>query len=202
MTDHTPEQHDSPFVKPTTPDVVIPPLTFEEILNEARLPETKAKICLRADLQAERDEIMGELATLIGPDGTLLAQAEDAEASLGESAEARARELADLLAGVDAQMRAAMRYVRFRGMDSDELAKFNKQWEPKDKKADRTSYNRRLVAATAIEPELTYEQVVEMSGKLGNAQVLALVEAAMRVSYAGGVSVPKLPTISLPQREQ
>ena len=186
----------------TTTDKVIRPLTFDDILNTARLPEKRAKICLRADLEAERDEIMAELATLVGIDGRLLEQPTDSDASLEDSNEARARALNTRLESITSEMRDSMRYVRMRGMSSDDLAAFNKQWEPKDRKADATEYNHRLVAACAVEPVLTLEQVRDLGKSLGSNAMLNLVQTAMTVCYGGGVDVPKLPTISLPPLEQ
>ncbi len=182
-----------------TADQAMRPLTFDDILQTARLPERRAKICLRADLEADRDALISELAKLVDAEGNLLEQEPDPERSVGESAEARAVELSEQLQALTDEMAGSMRYVRMRGLDSTALAEFNAKHEPKGDEP-RDDYNTRLVAECAIEPTLTVEQVQQMQTRLGNLAILNLVETALTVCYGGGVSVPKSPKISLPRR--
>lgn len=205
LADSTPAQ-DSPVPgggAPTASTDVQPPAerkhwTIEEILEEARLPELYASVCLRADLEAEHQRILAELATLVDPRGEVIG---DPERPVGEvSAAARAQELADQDQQVVARMRDAMWYPLFRGMSQEDMGDFNKKHLPKpdkDGSQDLREYNAHLVAVTAIEPELTVDQVKALRKKLGPAAYGELTKTAQTVCLRGGVDVPKSPGYSV-----
>lgn len=165
------------------------PLSIEEILASARRVERVATICLRADLVADYEEALAELATLVNDKGELVV---DPEASVGEkSATAHVEELHTLIDDLRTQMRQAAWSVRFRAMDSDAWAVFTKQYLPQEDKADLTDFENRLVAAVAIEPTLTLEDVVKLRKALGPAQITKLVNTAWGACTKGGIDVPK-----------
>ncbi len=165
-------------------------LSVDDVLAQARLVERTASICLRADLRADHDRYLDEIATLVTRDGQIIAA--DKEASLdAQTNTARARELAALLQQTEAQMRASMWQVRFRAMDADEWAVFFERWWPKAKGADLTEFRTKIVAACAINPELTEEQVKALRKKFNKSQMDALGNAAYDACSEGGLDVPK-----------
>lgn len=180
--------------------------TLEEILAEARLPEDYARICLRADLEAEHNRVVQDLARLLNADGTLI---EDDETTLDAvSAQAQAQQLADRMMELKREMAGSMRYFRFRGLSDDALAEFRAQHRPKPERgkditpAQRHAFNNALVAATAVEPALSVNDMISLRGVLGSLAISELVRVADKVTTRGGVDVPKSPAslVSLAQR--
>lgn len=169
--------------------------TVEDVLAKAKLPERTAQVCLRPDLQADYDAALVELATLVNAQGEVL---NDPDASLGdESRAARAQELGDIITGIRQKMAAHMWRVRFRGLASDDYSTFNRQHMPKGESPDLTDYNLLLIAATACEPEITYDQAKALNGKLGGRAMAELANTAWNVCNDGGLSVPKSLTFSV-----
>lgn len=163
--------------------------TVEDVLAAATLPERTAQVCLRPDLQADYDAALVELATLVNAQGEII---NDPEAALGdESRTARAQELGDIITGIRQKMAAHMWRIRFRGMASEDYSVFNKQHHPKGENPDTTDYNLRLIAATAIDPIITYDQAKALNGKLGARAMAELANTAWNVCNDGGLSVPK-----------
>lgn len=188
--DSTPTEAPSPAAEGIETDDPTTQWTVQEILEEARTPETTARFCLRADLQAEHDQLVADLATMIDAKGKLI---EDEDASLGSASTARAK--VARLNEVQALMRSSMRAIRFRGMPSDELTVFEKKWLPEDRKPQEMKlFNFRLAAATAIAPELTLDELQKLTTRLGAPAIIEIVRAARAASYAGGVDLPKSPT--------
>lgn len=187
---HDHDQHDA-GAHPLSAPVQF--LTVEDVLTAARLVERTASICLRADLTAEHDRIMAELATLVTPGGELLADDEEAAMDAQTNA-ARARELSDRDREVLSEMRSSMRQVRFRAMDSDAWTAFKKQHMPTAKGADMTEFRTKITAACAIEPQLTEDEVRQFRKKLGAAQIVELSDTAFDACNNGGIDVPKSPS--------
>lgn len=173
-------------------------LTIDELLEDARLPEDYARICLRADLEAEHNRLILELGAMISSDGELL---EDDETSLGEeTTKLRAQEKADRLEEVRKQMAASTRYVLFRGLSSDDLKILRRRilptkGEPND--AQIAAFHDALVAECAINPQISEAQMRTFRGKLGDRAIQTLIETANKVCVTGGVNVPKLPAALL-----
>lgn len=184
-----------------TPTVAVPdpialvkpkPFTVEEVLATAKRLERTASICLRGDLQAEWDELLAELATLVTASGELIE--EDSEESLTEvSGSARVAQITMRLGQLRREMAEAMWRVRFRGMASDEWAPWVKKHKPKGDGANLTEFFNLLIAETAIEPALTVEQVKQLRGVLTDTSMGKLVTTAWQACTEGGLDVPKLP---------
>lgn len=185
---HDHSEHDPGAHRPLSSGL----LSVEDVLAAARLPERTASICVRADLTAEHDQIMAEMATLLTPGGELLADDDEAGMDAQGNA-ARARELADRDRQVLDEMRAHMWRVRFRAMDSDTWPEFKKQHMPKGKDVDLTDFRTKIIVACAIDPELTDEQVRQLRKKLGTAQIDKLSDTAFQANEQGGIDVPKSP---------
>lgn len=176
------------------PDVVRS-RTVEEILAMARRPEKHARVCLRADLEAQLDRKVAELASLVTPQGELI---EDPEASMGEeSAASRARALNDQITAIRREMNAAMWFPLFRGLSSEDMAVFGKKNFPKnadsDGNVDLSEYNILLTAECSVEPRMSPDEVRKLKATLGSKAYKALVKTAQDVCTEGGVDVPKSP---------
>lgn len=160
-----------------------PQLTVSDILTAARLPERRASVCLRADLQARYDDILTELGTLVDARGELVV---DPEAAMGEqTAISRAQTLAPELEAVRAEMAGSMWRPLFRGMPADDLAVLEKEHP------DAAELNLRLIAACAVDPKMTYDDVKQLRRKLPLKAFVGLIDAARSVCYSAGVDVPK-----------
>lgn len=184
-------------------DTLARQLTVDEILEQARRPEARASVCLRADLQAEYDDVLAELVTLVDAKGELVV---DPEATIADQSKAgRAQVLSDRADKLRQAMQAAMWRPLFRGLSSEDVELFDKQYLPKAKKSgdevDWNDYNNRLIAATAVDPEMTVGDVAALRKKLGSQAFAELIRTAKRVCVAGGVDVPKSPTFSLVRKD-
>lgn len=205
LTDTTPGQDPYPFQRPTPTSIdheltITRQLTVDQILEMAKLPERRARVCLRGDLQAKYDAIVEELSALVtvGPGGEVVA---DAEASIGEQTNAsRAEALGQDLEAVRREMSASMWFPLFRGMPTDDLAVFEKAHLPKDG-ADPTDYHNRLIAACCVDPDLTLDDVVKLRHRLGFKAFYGLIQTAREVCLGGGVDVPKSLSFSPAQTE-
>lgn len=165
--------------------------TIEEILAEAELPEARAKICLKANLQARWDQLVDELSRLVNSRGELIV---DEDASIGDvRPAARAHAINDELQQLRLRMLRSMWYPLFRGKDSEEMAVFNKTHLPKTEGAPLTDYYNRLISECSVEPKLTIENVAALRKELGSAAINELVQTVQKVNVEGGVDVPKLP---------
>lgn len=203
--DKTPVQH----VSLNVPDPDPAPermLTISEVLEEARLPEDYARICLRADLEADLTRLEKELAGLVGADGKLV-EDDDEESTLGDAQTrgAQARVLGDQIKAVRSEMADSVRFVRFRGLSSDASQEFDERHQVKAKEPSQKqigAFNDQLIAATAIEPRLSVEEMRQLRGKLGPRSIAELARVAKKVCTQGGVDVPKSPVslLNLTQR--
>lgn len=181
------EQHD-PGAHPISAPVQL--LTVADVLAAARLVERTASICLRADLTAEHDQVLAELATLVTPSGEVIGG--DEEASAGEqSAAGRATELAERLAAIKREMRSSMWHVRFRAMDADAWGTFKKKHLPARKDADFGPFHVKIIAACAIEPAISEDEVLALSKKFNHSQFVTLANTAYEACTEGGLDVPK-----------
>lgn len=174
------------------PDAHVRQWTIAEVLDRARRPEKRAKVCLRADLQAEYDRCAYELAGLVDSQGRLI---EDDERPAGvESNAARAQELSDRIASLRSEMAAEMWFPLFRGLSSDELIEFNKAHPiPKGDQPDMTEYNTALIAECSCDPKITVDDVRALRQTLGSAALGELSRTANEVCVRGGVDFPQLP---------
>lgn len=165
-------------------------MTIDEVLASATRTIKVARVCVRADLASRHEELVRELASLVDANGELL---EDPEASMGEQgAAARAQELNDQITALGREMAGATWTVRFQGMPDDEWPVWLKKHKPDDDAKMQQFYNE-LIAAVAIEPKLSVEQVAELRKKFGFAQMAELTTKAWQACTSGGVDIPKLP---------
>lgn len=169
------------------------PFTVDEVLASARLIERTASVCLRADLTAEWDELLDELATLVTATGEMLE--DDSEDSMGEvSGRGRVTQITTRMTALRREMAANTWRPRFRALPSDEWPPFLKKNRPKGDGADLTEFFTKLIAETALDPDLTVEKVKELRKVLGDPQIGELTKTAWQACTAGGIDVPKLPS--------
>lgn len=167
-------------------------LSLDELMSSARLVERTARICLRADLEADYETALEELGSLVDEHGTPLTKGEQALTDGN-----RAQELVEAVEQLRTRMRESTRVVRFRAMPSDEWEAFEKSHMGADDKVkDVTGFNEQIIARCAINPTMTVQQVRDLRGKLGPTQYAALANAAYWACTTGGVDVPKSPSFS------
>ena len=187
---------DNPFSTPNPPSNPIPdrpPVkqwTLEEVLASARRHRTVAHVCLRADLQAEYEELMREIAALVDTQGRLTPVAEE---TLGDQATATVQGKADRAQQVRREMNAAMWRVEFEGMAEDKWRPWYDKHYPKGQDPDLTDFNNLLIAETAVAPTLTVADVLKLRGVLGAPQITELANKAWLSCATGGVDIPKSP---------
>lgn len=188
----------TPFGDPTgtpserpAPEATVRQWTLEQILDTAKRPRRRAKICLRADLQAEYDQCIYELSGLVDSQGRVIV---DDERPVGEQSNAaRAQALGDRMVALRQQMADFMWFPLFEGLDSDALQAFNGRHKPKGTSPDMTEYNTLLIAACSVEPKLSIDDVRALRKKLGSAAMGELTQTAHDVCAKGGVDFPQLP---------
>jgi len=176
-------------------------LTLDEVLSSARLVETKAKICLRADLEAEYADYLAELASLVDEDGNVVAD----DDTLADQKVERAQELQRLMEENRRVRAEHVRVVRFRAMPSDEWDAFertNRQGgDGRGAAKNPAEYERKIIARCAIEPTFTEEQVKQLKAKLAPSQMDHLFTKAYEACKTGGLDVPKSLHSSLSPRQ-
>lgn len=167
-------------------------LTIDEVLASARRIERTATVCLRGDLQAEFDELLDELATLVTATGELIEDGTD-EALGDVTARSRVAQINERIPVLRREMAQAMWSVRFRGMSSDEWAPFVKKNMPTGERADKTDFFTLLISETAVEPELSLDEVRKLRKVFTQRAMNELVSKAWEACSEGGIDVPKLP---------
>ena len=173
-------------------------LSIDELLTEARRPERIAPICLRGDLQADWEQATRDLSKIVDADGVPLP---DPDGAIGDTTNAgRAVELTARIADLEQQMRGAMRHVRFRGLPSDEWPVFVKEHAKPNAEDEGVEFDIQLVAATAVEPTLSVDQVRQLRKVINNSQWRALADTAYSACAHGGVDVPKSLSASRPRK--
>jgi hypothetical protein len=174
--------------------VVVRQWTIEEILDQAKLPEKRARICLRADLWERHDTLVAELSALVDARGELL---EDDDATNADvTPRAQAIEKNAELEAVQREMAKSMWFPLFRGMTSDDLMVFTKKNMPapdKNGERDMTEYNTLLVAECSVDPKMSVEDVRKLRKTLGSRAIGELRKTATEVCTQGGVDIPKSP---------
>ncbi|WP_224279141.1 hypothetical protein [Nocardioides lacusdianchii] len=192
MNDDTTLSDDPTSTPAPDPIALVKPkrFTVDEVLASARRIERTANVCVRGDLQAEFDELLDELATLVTATGELME--DDTDEALGDvTARTRVAQINERIPVLRREMAQAMWSVRFRGMSSDEWAPFVKKNMPE--KGDKKDFFNLLLSKTAIEPELTLDQVRELRKVFTQRSINELVNKAWEACTEGGIDVPKLP---------
>jgi len=192
---HTPSHAhgDTVFGNPNgTPLPQVKQLSLAEVLSSAKRHRTVAHICLRADLQAEYDDVIAELAGMVDGQGNLLVRNKEASLSDAEYG-ARAQELSDRSIEIRRQMNAAMRTVEFEGMAEDKWRPWYDKHYPKGQDPVLIDFNNKLIAEVAVAPTFTVDEVIQLRSVLGAPQIVELANKAWQSCTTGGVDIPKSP---------
>lgn len=159
--------------------------SIDDIIAGARLPEKTVPLCLRGDLQAQWEDLERELRAHQGT--------ADEEALAGDQV---ARDLAERMEAIAQEMTDHQVVFRFRGLPkraySDLLAQHQ---APEDKRElavdglDWDTFPTALIAACAVDPEMTVEQAGRLAQTVTDRQWDDLFATAMALNRAE-VSVP------------
>ena len=148
----------------------------------ARLPEKSATICLRADLQADFDELSAEHKRL--EDNARL------DARLASSVSGLQNEMARIRAEIEKSYRT----FRFRALTRDEREQLNKD-APKDpdNTPEEQSTRELWVSRSAVKPRMTVEEVVALRAVIGEGQFAELWDTAYDATMRRRVDLPFMP---------
>lgn len=184
---------ENPFVKPDLDmSIVSTILDLDELMSaEPALAERMVTIYTQPALEAQIDDLEEKLVALLGPEGELPAR--NADASLGDDDAAHAVELAEQIKALQDRYAASARHIRVRQLDSDTWSAFQKKHD-KVLKAEPPYPDEmwtELIAASAVEPTLTLDQIRALRKKLGSPTLHLLANACFNLNTEVGVSVPK-----------
>lgn len=166
-------------------------LNLDELLSgDIRRAEKVIRICTRPDLEGDIDELEAELAGLVDVNGNPI----DTEEALGggRSAGTVAMEIREL----QRQMAASMRSIRVRQMPEKEWAVFRETHLKGDDDISDDVWDL-MIAASAIAPAMTVEQVQGLRAAVGHPQVDKIATGVWNVNTKSGVSIPKSLTSSV-----
>lgn len=184
------DSSDAPSPAPDVHSIVDTILNLNEFLSgDVRRAEKTVRICTRPDLEGDIDELEGELAGLIDVNGVPL----DTDEALGDARSARTVALE--IREKQREMAASMRSIRVRALPEDEWAAF-REIHLKDGDITDTVWNL-LIAASAVAPVMTVEQIEGLRKAFGHPQVDLIATAAWDVNTKAGVSIPKSLTSSV-----
>lgn len=161
---------------------------IEDIIASARLPETTVPLCMRGDLQATFEELERELEE---------ARAADDGGTLASGG--RAREVAEQIEALRAEMSAHTHVFRFRALPRPTYSDLLAQHRPRKNRTDGgedeidvnlDTFPTSLIAACCVDPPMSHEQASKLSAVVTNAQWDALFRGAFVVNRMT-VDVPK-----------
>lgn len=157
--------------------------SFDDILAQARLPETSVSLCLRGDLDAEWRELDRKLQTA----------SRDA-VSLGERSEASV--IAERIRQLEAEMADAQVVFKLRADSAKGWSDFVATKPLRQKDEDQKAYDERwfgwmcqLIARASVDPALTPQQVAQLCDVLSAGQWDELGNGAWNLN-ARSVAVP------------
>lgn len=157
-------------------------LDVEEIIAEARRPERRVTVCMRADLNARFDELQEQLENTEAGEETLAGERPDG----GPGRRTIARQIEELRE----QMQAHSRTFRVRAMPRTEFWDFDRQ-RRESPRGLPDGYVEALVARCMVNPPITEEeQVKRLFDVLGNSQADAIFYKCWEANTAS-VDVPK-----------
>lgn len=185
------------------PSIVDTILNLDELLSaDVRRAEKTARFCIRPDLEADIDDLNGQLEAITDERGVPLG--DTAERAMGEpSMRGQAEDLANRLRAVQTEYAQAFRSVRMRQIPDEDWNAFELKW--KKALAEGSPYPKEmwdeLIVASAHRPAISATQLKELRGKVGRPALLELGQVAWAVNTQSGVSLPKSPLSSAVLRQ-
>lgn len=164
--------------------------SFDDFIAGASLPTATVPLCVAGDLQAEWEDLERDL--------------QDAVRSAGDSLAAGGapRRIAEQMEALREKMRQHERTVKFRALSRRAYRDLVLQHPPRDDDAidqaqmlNMDTFPVAVIAACAVEPVMTVEQVGQLEDRLTDWQFNELFAACMLVNRTE-VSVPKSVTAS------
>lgn len=160
--------------------------TFEQLLDQARLPEDTVEICLRGDLAATYGALQRQLADIADP-------REGSESLSGNSAK---REIQEQLDAVGQQMRQATQTFTLRALSRRAHSELLAQHPPRpdDRHDMMVGYNREtlgyaLARACLVDPVVSPAQWERLSDVLSPGEFSKLDLAASKLTF-NEVNIP------------
>ena len=154
-------------------------ISMEDLISSAKPPMRSATICMDQSLQAEHDELSEELDHVRRSNPT----------KMGDTSEGH--ELAERIGQLEEAMQEHLQTFRFKGLSKNALNVIYKRFPPKEKGNlwDPESGGFALVAASAVEPQMTEDQAKRLFDAISDGQADLLIGAAWLASK-GSHSVP------------
>lgn len=155
-------------------------LNIDDLIGRVKMPVRSVRICLDGDLQAEHDQLTEQLE---------LVRREN-PSKMGYTSEGK--RIAERIGEIEEAMRASEQAFKFKGLNKNALNVLYKRFPPaKDKNQtwDIESGAFALLAAAAVEPEMSEDQAKNLIEALSYGQVDKLVGCAW-VAATGSNSVP------------
>lgn len=143
--------------------------SFDDVLAQARPAQRSVTICLAGDLNVQVEEL----------DQQLSRELKSTHASLGSSG--REREIAEQIEALREQMAEHEVTFTFRALSArkwSDLMAAHPGRPGKDEAFNTETFPDAMLAACAVEPEMTVEQVTSLADSLGNAEFSALFDCA------------------------
>lgn len=197
---------ENPFANPEEANgvksIVDTILDLDEFLaGDVRLAERTAYFTTKPQLEAEIDELEGQLAELVDEHGR---PTDQGDVSIADG-EHPAVKLANEIEAKRAELHKSRRGVRVRQLPSTEWAAFKEKH--KKPLADPEHERRQamwdeLIVACAIRPTFTPEKLKKLRTMVGDPQVAEIELACWQACTSSGVSVPKSPASSLVLKHQ
>jgi hypothetical protein len=154
-------------------------LSIEDLIGSAKPPVRSVTICMDQSMQAEHDELVERLDQV----------RRDNPAKMGDTAEGH--DLAVRIGEVEEAMQKHLQTFRLKGLSKGALNVLYKRFPSKDKQQvwDAEAGGHALVAAAALDPEMTEEQAERLIDALSQGQASLLVGTAWLAS-TGSSAVP------------
>lgn len=167
--------------------------------TEVRRAERAVPFYLRADLEAEIDELEARLEVVLESARHQTNQGKaTADTALGDAPAAstlmdEARGLAQQIENTRRALAKSRRMARVKQMSEDEWVAFEAKWQDAMKKGSPYPQDMwtELIVKSAAAPVMTAEGVAKLRSKFGHPPVHQLALAAWHVNHESGVSVPK-----------
>lgn len=157
--------------------------SIEDVLGAIKVPVRSVSICLNGDLRAEHDDLARELERL------------RQEKPTGKMAEGQAaREVAERIQQVEAEMRESETVFKFRGLSKNAIRRLFEKFPPPEPNPDNLRWNihegaSALLAESAVEPTMTVQQADQLADSVDDGVWTELVNAAW-VASTGSTRIP------------
>jgi hypothetical protein len=156
--------------------------SIEDVLGAIKVPVRSVSICLDGDLRAEHDDLTRELERVRREAGGKMSDG------------GLAREVAERIKAVEAQMRDSEVTFKFRGLTKNGIRKLFERFPPPDPNPDNLRWNihegaSALLAESAVEPAMTVAQADKLADAVDDGVWTELVNAAW-VASTGSTTVP------------